>query len=163
MANLSQMRAEVDINEADLSRIRMGQAARVIPDAYPEAHYKAEVVKFYPQVDRQKGTLKVEVRIVDADKKLLPDMSARITFLEPLPADKASRPQVSVPAAGVRSQNGTNFVWVVRDGKVARIDVETAGTVGERVRVIGGLEGGEQVVVDQDDSGLRDGGAVAVQ
>jgi len=160
MANLSEMRAEVDINEADLARVRMNQAARVTPDAYPEAQYPAEVVKFYPQVDRQKGTLKVEVRITQPDQRLLPDMSARITFLDPLPAEKASLPQVSVPASGVRSQNGTSYVWVVRDGRLRRVEVETAGAVGERVRVVRGLDGGEAVVVDQDDSGFSEGVAV---
>ena len=41
IANLSELRAEVDINEADLSRIRLGQPAVVIPDAYPDARYSA--------------------------------------------------------------------------------------------------------------------------
>lgn len=162
LANLSEMRAEVDINEADLSRVRMGQGARVIPDAYPEAQYTAEVVKFYPQVDRQKGTLKIEVRIAKPDSKLLPDMSARITFLEALPPEKADGAQVSVPAGAVRSQDGATYVWIVRDGHVRKVDVETAGAVGERVRVVKGLDGSEQVVVTQDDSNLRDGAAVQV-
>ena len=51
---------------------------------------------------------------------------------------------------------------LVRDGRVQKIDVETAGAVGERVRVVSGLEGGEEVVVTQDDSRLNDGTAVAV-
>lgn len=162
LANLSEMRAEVDINEADLHRMRMGQAARVTPDAYPDAQYAATVVKFYPQVDRQKGTLKVEVRITNPDAKLLPDMSARITFLEALPPEQANRPQVSIPAPAVRSLDGKSFVWVVRDGRVAKVDIETAGAVGDKVRVVSGLRGGEQIVVTPDDSKLRDGAAVVV-
>ena len=35
MANLDDMRAEVDVNEADLARVRLGQPAEVVPDAYP--------------------------------------------------------------------------------------------------------------------------------
>ena len=66
LANLTDMRAEVDVNEADLNRVHLGQPAQVTPDAYPDAHYDAEVVKLYPQVDRQKGTLKVEVHILAA-------------------------------------------------------------------------------------------------
>lgn len=163
MANLSEMRAEVDVNEADLNRIRMGQAALVTPDAYPQAGYAAEVVKFYPQVDRQKGTLKVEVRILAPDQRLLPDMSARITFLDPLPPEKAKAPQVTVPASAVRTADGETFVWLVDDGRVERVAVDTAGNVGERVRVVGGLVGGEQVVVTPDDSGLRDGTVVSVE
>src|SRR5262249_28065646 len=51
IADLSDMRAEVDVNEADLKRVHMRQPARVTPDAYPNAGYDAEVVKLYPQVD----------------------------------------------------------------------------------------------------------------
>jgi RND family efflux transporter MFP subunit len=160
MANLSEMRAEVDVNEADLRRVRLGQAARVIPDAYPDAQYAAEVVKFYPQVDRQKGTLKVEVRIAEPDERLLPDMSARITFLEALPPERADDPQVTIPAAALRSEGGSTFAWVVRDGRARRSEIETAGAIGERIRVTRGLQEGEAVVVSPDDPPLRDGAAV---
>ena len=48
---------QVDINEVDFRRVRMGQQAEVVPDAYPDRKYPAQVVKIYPQADRQKGML----------------------------------------------------------------------------------------------------------
>jgi len=162
LANLTDIRAEVDINEADLNRIRMGQRAQVTPDAYPDARYAAEVVKLYPQVNRQKGTLKVEVRVLEPDARLLPDMSARITFLADTPAPgQAEAPAVLVPAPAVRRDaGGGSFVWVVRDGRAYRAGVETAGEVGDRVRVTSGLRGGEAVVVGPPPA--RDGQRVTV-
>jgi RND family efflux transporter MFP subunit len=154
IANLTDIRAEVDVNEADLNRVRMGQPAMVTPDAYPDAEYRAEVVKLYPQVDRQKGTLKVEVRVLNADERLLPDMSARITFLaeeakgaeDEAQAAEQKRVVLVAPAAVKRSAQGDSFVWVVTDGRVRRVPVETAGQVGDKVRVSGGLAGGETLV-----------------
>jgi HlyD family secretion protein len=162
IANLSDMRAEVDVNEADLNRVRMGQAAQVAPDAYPDARYAAEVVKLYPQVDRQKGTLKIEVHILQPDARLLPDMSARITFLaDPPAAGQAEQPAVLVPAAALRRDGqGTNFVWVVNDGRAQHTAVETAGDVGNRVRITSGLKGGEAVVTG--DPPTRDGQRVTI-
>src|SRR5262249_47768769 len=81
IANLSDLRGQVDINEVDFRRVRMGQQAELVPDAYPDRKYPAQVVKIYPQADRQKGTLKVEVKLTKADEYLRPDMSARINFL----------------------------------------------------------------------------------
>lgn len=161
IANLSDMRAEVDVNEADLDRVRMGGAARVTPDAYPDRHYAARVVKLYPQVDRQKGTLKVEVKILEPDDKLLPDMSARVTFLgEPPTTDAAAEQKVVlVPAAALRRDNEGSFVWRVADGRLQRTAVETAGDVGDRVRVVSGLAGGEAVVIG--DAELSEGQRVA--
>jgi RND family efflux transporter MFP subunit len=163
LANLTDMRAEVDVNEADLNRVRMGQPAQVTPDAYPDAHYTAEVVKLYPQVDRQKGTLKIEVHILEPDAKLLPDMSARITFLaDPPPPGQAEKPAVLVPGTAVRRDpQGNVYVWEVSEGRVRRVPVETAGEVGDRARIAKGLKGGEAVVTGEAD--LRDGQGVRIE
>lgn len=160
LANLADLRAEVDVNEADLNRVRLGQPAEVTPDAYPDARYAAKVVKLYPQVDRQKGTLKVEVQIPAPDARLLPDMSARIAFLEPLPPEVASQPSVLIPSAAMRRDRaGVPFVWVVRDGHVYKTAVEVAAATGDPVRVTRGLSGAEVVVVS-DEEGLAEGTAV---
>jgi HlyD family secretion protein len=161
LANLNDMRAEVDVNEADLTRVRMGQAAQVTPDAYPDQRYAARVVKLYPQVDRQKGTLKTEVQILNPDDKLLPDMSARVTFLDDTKsAARDSETVVLVPSTAVhRDALGVNFVWVVIDGRARQQPVDTAGDVGNQVRIAGGLQGGETVVVG--DVTLREGQRVS--
>jgi len=162
LANLSDIRTEVDVNEADLSKVHIGQPAEVTPDAYNDARYAAEVVKLYPQVDRQKGTLKIEVHILKPDARLLPDMSARVTFLSEPPAPgTAETPVVLAPAAALRrDDHGDSFVWIMSDGQVHRGPVETAGNVGDRVRIASGLAGGEAVVLG--DTTLRDGQRVTV-
>jgi HlyD family secretion protein len=161
LANLDDMRAEVDVNEADLNRVHLGQPATVTPDAYPDARYAAAVVKLYPQVDRQKGTLKIEVRILQPDAKLLPDMSARVTFLQPPEPGAAAEPAVLVPARAVqRDAQGESFVWVVHDGRVRQQRIETGGDVGDKIRITSGLQGGEAVVVSGEPT--QDGQRVVV-
>jgi len=152
LANLTDMRAEVDVNEADLNRVSIGQDAQVTPDAYPDHSYAARVIKMYPQVDRQKGTLKVEVQVSSPDDKLLPDMSARVTFLAAAqPQEKAAAPAVLVPREALRrDEQGNTIVWVVDGGRADRVVVETAGDVGDKVRISRGLSGGEEVIVNGD-------------
>jgi RND family efflux transporter MFP subunit len=164
MANLEDVRAEVDVNEADLSRVRLGQPAEVTPDAYPDRKYPARVVKLYPQVNRQKGTLKVEVKLDGPDEKILPDMSVRITFLgEPAVAagSAAGEPVVLAPRAALRSDAEGAFAWVVSQGRVRRQAVTTAGDVGDRSIVTSGLSGGEALVVGEAE-GLSDGASVEI-
>jgi multidrug efflux pump subunit AcrA (membrane-fusion protein) len=133
----------------------------VTPDAYPDARYAARVVKLYPQVDRQKGTLKVEVKILEPDARLLPDMSARVSFLaEPETGAAATEPIVLVPKAALRREGEQSFVWVVREDKATRVPVVTAGELGDRVRVKQGLAGGEVVVIGTPPE--RDGQPVKV-
>jgi len=158
MANLDDMRAEVDVNESDLTRVRLGQAAEVIPDAYPDARYPATVVKRYPQVNRQKGTLKVEVRVTSPDDRLLPDMSVRVNFLaEATPGPGA--PVVLVPRAALRRDERGAYVWWVDGARVRRRAVAVGTELGEQVQIADGLAGGESLVVG-DAAGLADGAEV---
>jgi RND family efflux transporter MFP subunit len=163
MANLDDLRAEVDVNEADLSRVRLEQAAEVVPDAYPDRRYAAKVVKLYPQVNRQKGTLKVEARILEPDDWLRPDMSVRVNFLAES-ADAAEgpgegAPVVLAPRSAIRGGDGDAYVWVVTEQRLRRQPVELAATAGDPVPIAAGLAGGEALVVS-DEAPLREGARV---
>jgi HlyD family secretion protein len=160
MANLEDMRAEVDVNEADLARVKMGGPARVAPDALPDRAYAATVVKLYPQVDRQKGTLKVEVGILEPDERLLPDMSARVTFLAERPPPGEETPYVTAPEAAIHREGTEAWVWVIAEGKALRRPVKVGAPATDgRVRVEQGLRGGETLVVG--DAAVEEGSAVA--
>ena len=133
----------------------MGQRAEVIPDAYPDRRYAAHVVKLYPQVDRQKGTLRVEVQIEKPDDNLWPDMSARITFLEPVQGTPGAA-AVLVPRSAVRQSPQGAYAWVLDDGRVRRTPVTTGPEFADQVQVTTGLVGGERVVIG-DAPPLEDG------
>ena len=155
MANLEDLRGQVDITEAELAKIRIGQHAEVVPDAYPDRHYPAHVVKLYPQVDKQKGTLRVEVQIEHPDDQLWPDMSARITFLEPM-AGAPGGQGILMPRSAVRSSPQGTYAWVIHDGQVRRTPITTGPTFADQVQVTAGLTGGERVVIG-DPPPLEDG------
>ena len=147
MANLEDLRAEVDVNESDLSRVQLGQLAEVVPDAFPDRRYPAKVVKLYPQVNRQKGTLKVEVGILEPDDLLRPDMSVRIHFLGEARPAQEGQAVVLAPRAALRQEGGAAFVGVVTSGRLRRQAVRIGAEMGDRVVVVEGLLGGEALVV----------------
>jgi HlyD family secretion protein len=163
LADLSELRAEVDVSEADLANVHLGQDAEVVPDAYPQKRFAAKVVKLYPQVNRQKGTLKVEVRIANPDASLLPDMSVRVTFFAVPPSGATEdSPAVLVPRAAVRTGPEGTYVWTVTGDRLTRKVVEIAREVGEEAGVRRGLDGGELVVLGAD-NGFREGRRVRVE
>src|SRR5262249_36986375 len=120
-------------------------------DAYPDRRYAARVVKLYPQINRQKGTLKVEVRILEPDEWLRPDMSVRVTFFAGEPAaGGTAAPQVLAPREAVRLADEGDCAGVVAGGRVRRQALATTGAPDDgRVVVSRGLAGGEALVMGE--------------
>jgi HlyD family secretion protein len=82
VADPKDLQVEIDVNEADLSKISLNQKCRVSPEAYPERAYDGYVAEIAPEADRAKGTLQIKVQIVNPDKFLTPELSARVDFLK---------------------------------------------------------------------------------
>jgi len=152
MADMATLEVEVDVNEAYIEQVRVGEPARISVDAFPDTTYRGVVRLIVPTADRQKATVQVKVAFVDHDPRVLPEMSARVEFLEGArkraAGAPAPRPRVDVPADAVRTDStGRSVVWVVTDGRLAPRGVD-AGPVSGGVREVrSGLSGGETVLV----------------
>ncbi|MGH7720437.1 MAG: efflux RND transporter periplasmic adaptor subunit [Gemmatimonadaceae bacterium] len=153
MADLGTLEVEVDVNEAYIGRVHGGQRARITLDAYPDTSFRGETRQVVPTADRQRATVQVKVSILDDDPRILPEMGAKVDFLEDEPQTAAAAgsppppPRITVPAAAVRNAGGQTVVWVVREGRLESRAV-TAGPVSAGVREIrSGLSGGEQLLV----------------
>ena len=82
VADLKDLQVEIDVNEADLSKISLNQKCRVSPEAYPDKTYAGIVAEIAPEADRAKGTLQIKVQILGPDKYLTPQLSAKVDFLK---------------------------------------------------------------------------------
>ena len=167
MADFTTLEVEVDVNEAYIARIRNNQKARITLDAYPDTSFRGAVRQVVPTADRQKATVQVKVSIVDRDPRILPEMGAKVDFLEPdtaRPAAAGAAPHtvLRVPAEAVRQDAGTDVVFIVRDGRLVRRAIN-AGPVSAGFREVrSGLSGGEQLLTAGVDT-PRDGMRVKVQ
>jgi RND family efflux transporter MFP subunit len=136
--------------------------ATVVLDAYPDLNLDARVVKIYPEADRQKGTIKVEVKILKPDLPIVrPEMSAKITFLA-APAITSQQPIVVIPKNAAITSGGQRYVWIVRDGRARQAPVLTGRELESGVEVKSGLGGGETVIVSPPDS-LKNGQPVTAK
>jgi len=149
MADMATLEVEVDVNEAYIARVRGGEPARITLDAYPDTSFRGAVRLVVPTADRQKATVQVKVSILEHDPRILPEMGARVEFLESgrRAAGPARRPRVSVPADAVHSDGGETVVWLVRDGRLERRVVDAGPVSGGLREVRSGLAGGEQLLV----------------
>ena len=156
LADTGDMRVEADISENDIAKVVMGMPAVVVLDAYPAHNFDALVAKIYPEADRQKGTLKVEVKILKPDLALVrPEMSAKITFMA-APAAQPRQSLLIIPKSTVVRSGGISFVWVVRDGLARRVPIRLGREYENGVEAKDGLEGGETIIITPADN-LYDG------
>src|SRR5229473_8308590 len=70
LADTDDMRAEVDINEADIAKVSIGSPVVVVLHSYPHKQFDAALVNVYPAAHSQKGTVKIEVQIARADLQI---------------------------------------------------------------------------------------------
>jgi HlyD family secretion protein len=152
MADLSTLEVEVDVNEAYISRIANGRPARITLDAYPDTTFRGEVRQVVPTADRQRATVQVKVSILDRDPRILPEMGAKVDFLEPEQPKTAgaatpARTSIRIPAAALKSDGGASYVWLVRDGRLSKRPVTPGPVSGGFLEIRSGLAGGEQLLV----------------
>jgi len=149
IVDLASLEMEADINEQNLGKLSLGQPAEVALDAYPDRPYKARLRQIVPTADRQKGSVKVKVELLDKDAKVLPEMSARVVFINPeAKVDAKAQAKVMVPVASVVEVDGSKGVLLVREEKAVFKPLELAAPAGPQQQVLSGLAGGEEIVAD---------------
>src|SRR5438309_6420773 len=107
LAALDTLEMEADVNEANVAQLGNRQPAEVTVEAVPDRTYKAVLRQVIPTADRTKATVQVKVTMLEKDDRLRPEMSAKVTFLQPAEAAApAARPVITAPAEAVVTRDG---------------------------------------------------------
>ena len=162
LADMGSLEVEADVSESNLAKTEIGQPCEVELDALPGARLRGAVASIVPRVDRSKATVLVKIRFIDLDPHILPDMSAKVAFLSQEPTPEERQAVVSVPVEAVVSREGKAIVFVVREGRVAEVAIETGARLGDQVVVVRGVASGDRVVLDPPER-LSSGAEVAIQ
>jgi RND family efflux transporter MFP subunit len=153
LADLDTLEVEADVAEANVAKLGEAQPAEVTVEAFPDKRYRAVLRQVIPTADRTKATVQVKVTIQDKDPNLKPEMSAKVTFLEPAqPAASTlepAAPVVTVPREAVATRDGKPVVFVVgAESKVQARLVTTGAEVRGQLTIRSGLSGGEAIVLN---------------
>lgn len=82
LVDMASLEIEVDVNEGQIQRVTPGQRVEAVLDAYPDWDIPARVEAIIPTADRSRATIQVRVAFEERDDRILPDMAARVTFVE---------------------------------------------------------------------------------
>lgn len=155
LADLSDLRVELDINQNDFAKLTPRHRGVISIDAFPDRRYDGVIDEISPEANRQKATVQVKVKVLKPDEYLRPEMNASVAFLGEEKSSAPARTVVFVPASAVRK----DAVFVLFNGKAVRRAVKASGTTSQGIRIEDGLVGGEDLIVNPP-AELKDGDKV---
>ncbi len=156
MADLSTLEVEADVSESSLSKIAVAQPCEILLDALPDTRFSGSVSRMVPTVDRAKATVTTKVSFDRLDDRILPDMSAKVSFLSSKVDPATNHPTIAVSADAVVRRDGKPTVFRLKtdgDHTVAEaLAVTTGVTYPDAVEVTSGnLRSGDKLIVKPGD------------
>lgn len=155
LADLKDLRVELDIAQDEFARLYPHQHAIVTTDAFPDRKYNGTLAEISPEANRQKATVQVKVQIENADDYLRPDMNATVQFVSDASPTTETRSGVLIPANALHSGSGGQYVLVARNDHATARAVRVVQRRSDSF-VVDGLNGGEDVITNAQPA-VKDG------
>lgn len=153
IVQLSQVKVNVGVPEAEINRLHKGDRATVQVAAVGDALLAGRIDEINPVADAQSHTFTVGVLVPNPGTRLKPSMTAQVTFDQA--ATRSGANGTAAPAALVLpvravqvDERNHHFVYLVQGNTVRWHEVQTGDLVGNGLAVTGGLRPQDQVVVD---------------
>lgn len=160
LADMDSLQVEVDVSETSITLIKVGQPCDIQLDALADKRFRGVVHAIVPTVDRAKATVLVKVRFLDKDSRMLPDMSAKVSFLSRDLKPEELQARLAVNQSALDHDGGKSVVYLIRDNKAFKTVVITGVNLGDMLEVKSGLKPGDRVVLKP--KGLKDGAKIVV-
>jgi RND family efflux transporter MFP subunit len=155
--DIDTVRILIEVVEKDIPLIKIGQRAEVRAEAYPDRVFEGTVTRIVQALNRATRTMTVEIDLPNKDRQLKGGMFARVEALV-----GRHRDAIQIPMDAVSRLEDSQYVYVIRDGKAQRLNVEIGLRDEHRVEITRGLHGNEQVIVSGKDL-VHDGMPVQTQ
>jgi len=162
IADMTSLMVETDVSESNIEKIKQDSDCEIVLDAYPDKSYQGFVFKIVPTADRSKATVLVKVGFKNYDSRVLPEMSAKVSFLsEKKEGEENQLPVLTIPLSAVDDLNGRKVVYFVEDDKAFQKEISTGRLLGNYVEILSGLKEGDEII-DNLDENINDGVHVKV-
>ena len=162
IADMRTLEVEVDVSESNVSKIVVGQDVVVRLDAFDNEIFFGRVVRMVPTIDRSKATRMIKVGFLKMDDRILPDMSAKVAFLEGRLNPTSTRPRLTISKEALLQVNGKFYFFVHRDGILSRREISNLQFLGSDLLAVENVQVNDQIVINPTTK-MRDGMSVKVR
>jgi len=150
LPDTSEMMAEINVHESSVDKVKPGQKAKIIMDAFPDKTFEGEVLKVAPLPDQQRGWLSPDVKVYTTQVSiegthdfLKPGMSAKVEILVDYLRDV-----LIVPVQVVANRGGKKVCYVTASQSSTEREVKTGAFNDTYVQILEGLQEGEHVLMN---------------
>ncbi len=164
IVDMDSLEIEVDVNESYINRVTPGAPAEAVLDAYQDWTIPAKVIAIIPTADRGKATVKVRVGLEQKDPRILPDMGARVSFMEEKAKGAAATEPpkgVLLPGSAIVQRDGKSVVFVISEDRVAEKPIVPGQNMGD-LRLVEGIPASTQVVREPP-AEMKDGSRIELK
>jgi len=161
IADMDSLLVEVDVSESNLEQVKRGQPCEIQLDALPESRFRGVVHMIVPTADRSKATVMVKVGFVDQESRILPEMSAKVAFLQRPVGPGEQEPRTAVHPDAVLKRDGRQVVFLMESGRAVETPVTLGVRIGDMVEVTSGVKPGDKVILKPLNK-IRDGERIKV-
>ena len=162
IADMDSLLVEADVSESNLQKVKIGQPCEIQLDALPENRFRGMVHMIVPTADRSKASVMVKVKFLDKDDRILPEMSAKVAFLERSVTLEEQKPKTALNSNAIMMNNNTRFVFLINENRVYKTPLTTGSQIGDLIEVLDGVKSGDKVVVNPPKN-LRDGTRIKIK
>ncbi|GMO68386.1 MAG: efflux RND transporter periplasmic adaptor subunit [Treponemataceae bacterium] len=158
VSSANNLEITIQVAERFVSRIRLGQRATLLFDAYPAEHFNATVVEVSPVLNVASRSMEVKLHLVTVDPRVKIGMYARVKLV----TDEKENAIVVPYTALVRRQGGA-YVFAIEKNTntVTMLPIQEGIRVDDRIEILSGLSGGQEIVV-KGQTLLNDGSKVNI-
>jgi HlyD family secretion protein len=162
MADMGTLEVEADVSESNVSKVKPEQPVEITLDALPDVRFRGNVSRIVPTVDRAKATVMTKIRFEKLDPRILPEMSAKVSFLsKPATADD-QKAVIAVNPKAIAERDGQKLVFRIQGEAIEAVPVKLGRKIGDVQEITdSSLKSSERVVLSPD-AKLKAGDKVVV-
>ncbi|MBM4166608.1 MAG: efflux RND transporter periplasmic adaptor subunit [Ignavibacteria bacterium] len=147
IADMKSIEVEADVSESNIERVKVGSPTEIVLDAVPDKRYRGYVHKIVPTADRGKATVMTKIRFEQYDERVLPEMSAKISFLhEKQTTIENAQPILTLRREAIAERDGKRVAFLVKGETVEEITVQLGQSMGNLYEITSGLAANDKVV-----------------
>ncbi|HYE81723.1 MAG TPA: efflux RND transporter periplasmic adaptor subunit [Clostridia bacterium] len=157
VVNLDTVYLESGVSELNIGSLKEGQEVSVIIDALKGEYFSGKLTNISPALDEKTGTYPVKAEVANKGSLIKAGMFGTMEIIT-----DQHKNALAVPKEAVLQESGSNYVYVILEGKAVKKAVTLSYSDEAYYEVLKGLKAEEQVVI-AGNSDLKDGEKVAVK